>query len=38
VRVGVGSEHIDDILAALERGGAAARAVGAGEPSAAAGA
>ena len=38
VRLSVGIEHIDDILADLERGLAAARAVGAGEPSAAAGA
>ena len=38
VRLSVGIEHIDDILADLERGLAAARAVGAGELSAAAGA
>ena len=38
VRLSVGIEHIDDILADLERGLAAARAVGASEPSAAAGA
>ena len=38
VRLSVGIEHIDDILADLERGLAAAQAVGAGEPSAAAGA
>jgi len=38
VRLSVGIEHIDDILADLERGLAAARAVGAGEPSTVAGA